>query len=332
MRTLCLASLLAVATAANSSLTFLALGDWGGSSDQDPTAAGELSNNKGMGAVAASLGDVGFVLAMGDNFYEEGIQGTDHSQRFKETFEDVFTHPKLQVPWYAVAGNHDHRGNVTAQIDYTQISLTGRWQFPSLYYTFTKSFTAESGKTVRAQIIYIDSYVLAGMSEHVEATGEFVKGLGPPDMKLRNTQLAWLEQQLSQSQAEYLWVSAHYPVYSQCSHGPTQEIIDDVLPLLKKYKATGYLSGHDHCQGHFESDGLIFGLAGSGKECCYAPAHLNDPRIPAGAMKFRMDSEHTYGANGGFAAVTMTGAGATIKYHDSNGKTLFTSKAFPPRH
>ena len=41
----------------------------------------------------------------------------------------------LQVPWIAMAGNHDHDGNVDAQIEF---GLTEPlWYFPSLYYTFT---------------------------------------------------------------------------------------------------------------------------------------------------------------------------------------------------
>ena len=47
----------------------------------------------------------------GDNFYGSGIQGDENAQRFKDTFENVFDakYDELNVPFYPIAGNHDHR-------------------------------------------------------------------------------------------------------------------------------------------------------------------------------------------------------------------------------
>ena len=94
---------------------------------------------------------------MGDNFYSSGIHGDDHAKRFKDTFEDAYPEPELQLPWYVIAGNHDHGGNVSAQIAYTADS--SRWKYPDYWYTFSST---QGGVTV--QVAMIDTVVLAGMS------------------------------------------------------------------------------------------------------------------------------------------------------------------------
>jgi len=187
---------------------------------------------------------------------------------------------------------------------------------------------------VSVQVAYIDTVILAGMSYEDEATGEFVEGEAHPMQVHASKQLAWLEATLAASTADYLFVSGHYPVYSQCQHGPTAALIEQVLPMMRTYRASGFLAGHDHCLGHYDGkdddDGMIFVLAGAGKECCYSPAHL-DNKANAGDLAFRMDAEQKHGASGGFASITATAAGAAATYYDQDGTSLFTSKAIAPR-
>ncbi|KAJ9458764.1 Purple acid phosphatase 7 [Diplonema papillatum] len=325
------AALLAAAAgcaSAKDSQSFLVIGDWGGASDADPTTPGEVDNNKGMGAAAAALGDVSYVLAVGDNFYYAGINSSaERSPRFDSTFESVFTAPSLQVPWYVLAGNHDHKGNVTAEIAYS--SLSTRWTFPAYYYTFVESFAAAGNKTITTQIVMIDTVLMTGLSYHDEETGEFVKPNGPEDPKLAEAQLSWLEDTLSKSTADYLWVAGHYPILSQCMHGPTPFLLVEVLPMLRKYNASGYIAGHDHCLGHFEYAGQTLVLSGAGKECCYAPGHTEV--LPPGSMKFNMDAGTTYGADAGFSSLTVTNTSTTVRYYDSHGNVLYVAFPVPPR-
>lgn len=75
-----------------------------------------------------------FPFILGDNFYFTGVYDVD-DKRFQETFEDIFTSSSLNIPWYFCAGNHDHYGNVSAQIAYTERSK--RWNFPDFNYSIT---------------------------------------------------------------------------------------------------------------------------------------------------------------------------------------------------
>ena len=43
----------------------------------------------------------------------------------QETYGRVFHQKSLEVDWYIVGGNHDYRGNISAQIAYTKVSK--RW-------------------------------------------------------------------------------------------------------------------------------------------------------------------------------------------------------------
>ena len=91
------------------------------------------------------------VFALGDNFYYNGIPTDENDARFNQTFDTVYTGDNLQTPWYVIAGNHDHEGNVTAQIAYTNHST--RWTFPSEFYT--QSFNSTDGVTM--DIVFIDT-------------------------------------------------------------------------------------------------------------------------------------------------------------------------------
>ena len=137
MLLLLLLCLIAASFGAAAPLSLLCLGDWGGASDAAPTTRAQLADARGMAAAAGALGAEA-VLLLGDNFYTHGVE-TNTSSRFRDTFEAVYP-PSLfrQLPFYVVAGNHDHRGNVQAQIDYHG---SPRWHFPALYYTLRWNFT-----------------------------------------------------------------------------------------------------------------------------------------------------------------------------------------------
>jgi hypothetical protein len=240
----------------------------------------------------AAKNKVDHVMLLGDNFYGSGIHGDDTSCRFKKTFEDIYNATSLEdVPFYAIAGNHDHSGNVSAQIAYTNDQK--RWVYPDWYYGLEKSFTdAETNTEVTMEFLMIDSIIADTkdgrygdtMTDDLIAAGKEPHSFVPADAPTAEEQWTWLEGKMKASTADYLWVGGHFPVWSGCSHGPDKNMQKTLKPMLEKYHASGYMCGHDHCQEHIdEGKGPVYVLSGSGFECCYPgnKAHL----IPAGAQK-----------------------------------------------
>lgn len=324
-RLLLLLALVSVPCAAT--FNFLAVGDWGGQDTTPYTSTGEVLAAAGMGIIARQL-QAHFILGLGDNFYYTGIQGDDTNFRFDATFEDVYTDSALQVPWYLIAGNHDHGGNVTAQIAYTQVSK--RWRFPNYYYKITETFTDETGATKTLDLVFIDTVLLAGNTDDNEDM--FAAPPGAADPQAAEDQWQWIEQQLAGSTAAYLWVVGHYPIYSACEHGPTDVLVSRLKPMLIKHKATGYLSGHDHCLEYIDDGaGPLHVLSGAGKECCYNSTNIN--KCPQGSIKYLLaNSQPAGGVQGGFVSFQLGGRSMAVDYYDQAGRVLFTTPAMAPRN
>lgn len=324
---LALASLAAARAASADALDFLVMGDWGGKGSGTCTTAEEVNTAKGMNAAAQSLGAT-FALALGDNFYSGGVKSVNDA-RFKETFEDVFTGPALSAQsgfrFHVVAGNHDHSGNVTAQIAYSAVDP--RWVYPSLYYTFTET---THDKSASIQFVMMDTVFNSGNSQ-MPGTEEEDQQLhgdqmpGPEDEVLANEQVTWLETTLASSKADYLVVAGHYPIYSICEHGPDTGLMKKIQPLLRKYKVSAYLNGHDHCQEYINvGDGIQYHVVGSAHHGDTSTAHSGT--LSKGQLKFHASSP------GGFASVHVTKAGMQLTHYDPSGKELYTAPAQVPRN
>lgn len=312
-------------------LNFLAMGDWGGTDSTPFTEPGQVKSAAAMAKVAARI-SAKFALGMGDNFYGSGIHGDEHDARFQETFENVYAGSPLQIPFYMVAGNHDHKGNVTAQIAYTADST--RWEYPAPYYSVgPMAFNTSSGKAASFQLLMIDTVVWAGNSDDLSAAGgrtskfDALLGPAPEHAQLADAQAAWLKAQLQASTATHLWVGGHYPIYSAGSHGPTAQLISDVLPLLKAHGAH-YVCGHDHMLEHLSDEGVEHVLTGAGDNCCYGQD--NDENIPAGSLKFITSEKSKSAIEGGFVSFHLDDE-STVTYYDQDGNTIYTTPAIAPR-
>jgi len=316
------AALLLLAAAPAAALDFLVMADWGGVDHTPYTTQAELATAAGMGKVAASM-NASFSLAVGDNFYYSGVHSVD-SARFQDTFENVFTADSLRIPFYMAAGNHDHYGNIQAQLDYQDRS--SRWKYPDLWYTFSE----DVGGNAKIQFVLLDTVILAGNSDVRDSMGELIDELrgselpGPADRTRAQSQMAWLEQTLNSSQADFLVVAGHYPVWSICEHGPTSLLVSQVKPMLERHHVTAYIAGHDHCMETLVDGNIDHHGMGSANFNDASTAH--ESKVPDGSLKF-----HSPGQSGGFGSFTVTATSFVARHHEGDGTLVYTHPSRGPR-
>jgi len=89
--------------------SFLVIGDWG----WDANAHGNLKSKHCQQLVAdvmheqmELLGDVKFIVNVGDSFYPDGVHNKSDPQ-WDEKWRQVYSPLVRSVPWYSVYGNHD---------------------------------------------------------------------------------------------------------------------------------------------------------------------------------------------------------------------------------
>lgn len=193
---------------------FIAFGDMGtGRAGQFEVAAAMVDR--------ASRDGLDFVLTLGDNFYGDGVASATDPQ-WETKFERPYADPALDVPIYPSLGNHDHKGDPDAQIEYS--GRNPNWMMPDRYYTFTR--VLDDGTKV--QFFAIDTTPMHDLFGDASA------------------QLAWLDQTLADSDARWKIVFGHHPLYSHGAHGSDRVLIRTLEPVFSSRGVDVYFAGHDH--------------------------------------------------------------------------------------
>ncbi len=60
-------------------------------------------------------------------------------------------------------------------------------------------------------------------------------------------------------------------VWSVAEHGPTQELVQKLKPMMEKYGVSAYYCGHDHNLQHLTDSTIQYYVVGAG--------HLIDPSL-----------------------------------------------------
>jgi acid phosphatase len=289
--------LIVCSAAQGQSVNFIAIGDWGreGMYMQKETA-------DGMG-IYAEKSKTDFVITVGDNIYNTGVTGTD-DPKWQSCFEQVYTAPPLEIPWYASLGNHDYYGNVQAQIDYSTISK--RWQMPARYYDFEKR--VDNHTTLL--IVMIDSNPLLNSYRNMKKDGEYDSFIDEINSQDPEQQLKWIDSILSNSTAKWKIVVGHHPVYTGGEHGNSKDLIEKLEPLLEKYNVDMYLAGHDHDMQYLKKEGSTVNYFVSG-----AGSKLRE----TGPMEYTKFCKSI----NGFLGVTVSGDNIKASFVDYTGNDLY---------
>jgi hypothetical protein len=247
-------------------LRFVVLGDGGTGDDAQKKVAAAMAK------VCAERG-CKFALYMGDNIYETGVASADDAI-FKAKFEDPFA--ELDFPFHVALGNHDYGSTGTnilpennkaaAQIEYTAHSE--KWSLPNYYYTFREG-------PVAFFVIDTNSIVLPEQLP----LGAFNTPPAPAD-----EQQAWLDAEMSKSDARWKIVLGHHPYLSNGEHGNagdysvSAEAKGTRLKALFEASVCGkaalYFSGHDHDREWLEpACGTQFIVSGAAAKLREMPGH-----------------------------------------------------------
>ncbi len=207
--------------------------------DQKPIA--EL-----MGNMAENV-DIECVIAAGDVHHFEGVRSVD-DPLWMTNYELIYSHPELMIPWYAILGNHEYRGNTQAVLDYSKVSA--RWNVPDRYYTFAME---NDGVTVR--FVMVDTAPL--LDKYREDTEKYPDAC-KQDM---NKQLSWIDSVLTAAKEDWVLVVGHHPIYAETGKDDSErlDLQKRLDSILRKHKNVDmYLCGHIHNFQHIrKSDSNI---------------------------------------------------------------------------
>jgi tartrate-resistant acid phosphatase type 5 len=205
-------------------LQFSVLGDWGWNGKRNQTEVARIMAEKGVGS---------FIISAGDNFQIVGVRSVQ-DPLWMLNFENVFVDPAFECEWYVALGNHDYKGDVQAEIDYSKISR--RWNMPARYFAVHKKIN----DSVAADFYIIDTSPF--QSEYYKTDEHHVTGQDTAK------QMLWIDSCLTNSKSRWKIVVGHHPVYSSGSaHGAqTGDMEARFAAFFEKKGVDAYFCGHDH--------------------------------------------------------------------------------------
>lgn len=253
------------------------IGDWGTGGKLQRAVA------DGMRKRIAQAGAPAMILSVGDNIYTSGVTSARDPQ-WETKFASIYR--GITAPWWAILGNHDYRGDVDAQIEYSKVNP--QWHMP--------------GRTW-STVLPVTSSTSLGITG-IDTTPLLQKKDGWRE------QLQWLDDTLAASTATINIVAGHHPLRSYGHYGDSAFLITHLKPLLDRHKVRLYTSGHDHDLQGIKHPSDVFGCLVSGAGGGIRPSK-------------RGENTRAFHDGGGFAEVRVTQRGALeIDVCNATGQTV----------
>mmetsp|Transcript_6697 Transcript_6697/g.10570 ORF Transcript_6697/g.10570 Transcript_6697/m.10570 type:complete len:412 (+) Transcript_6697:273-1508(+) len=253
--------------------SFLAVGDWGldtsYKNEDGPRGDWNVAALKNLAAqmyTTLTSTSASFVLNLGDNFYQYGVNSVD-DVRWNTTFDCVFG-SLHKVQWYSMLGNHDYKGNldysadpanpierntpaqgVLAEIQRTFHKQNRNWCMPNTNYTLSVETD-----TFDVKIIVFDSQAILRVDPY-EDSGAYKGDIIPSS----EAQLEWLEQtacklndeRKTSGKKRWIFTASHHFIVSAGVYFPTLKtnyatMFKKVEPILERCGVNVHFHGHDH--------------------------------------------------------------------------------------
>jgi tartrate-resistant acid phosphatase type 5 len=267
-----------IPTAGADFIELLLLGDMGTGQEDQRLVAAAMNSYCEAHPLAA-------IVFLGDNFYPHGVK-TPEDEQWQTTFQAPYSLSCLRnVPFYALLGNHDYKGNPTAQIAYRSNSPS--WHMLHRFYDI------EFGKLLTLTVLDTNILDLCGLTRHCT--------------------LDFLRESLRASDAAFKIVLGHHPIASS-SGKYARTFQGNVLERLLCDKAHYYISGHSHHLEHLTSANckspMDFFVVGGGG------ADLYELRQWQKETRFAQSSY-------GFLSLRVDAKSMTFAFHDKALKKLY---------
>lgn len=275
---------------------FFVLGDWGRNGFEHQKDVANAMQ------AAASVLEPEYIFSTGDNFYPNGIASVNDPY-WQTSFEQIYNGNMLFCPWYVALGNHDYRGNVEAQIEYSNISK--RWTMPSRYFYVDK--VLEDDETT-ARFIIIDTNPF---EDDYYGEETYAAAVATQDTL---AQLAWLNQVLEENDNDWTIVFGHHPFYTSGKR------VDDIPyvrhhfePVFERHTVHAAFAGHEHDLQHQKPDDIFTHhfVSGAGSEV-----------RPTGKLPFTKFAESV----SGFMIVSLSKTEMLVQVVDYQGNVLYKTR------